>query len=51
MREVGKGRTDCDAAVLTNLEFYEIGGKKGAEATVDLLKFIRLGTQFEEGWT
>lgn len=30
---------DYDAAVLTDLEFYEIGGKRGAEATVDLIRF------------
>jgi len=37
--EVKKSGAECDAAVLTDLEFYEVGGKKGAEATVDLIRF------------
>jgi hypothetical protein len=34
--EAGRG---CDAAVLTDLEFCETGGKRGARATVDLIRF------------
>lgn len=37
--EVKKSGADCDAAVLTDLEFYDIGGKNGAEATLNLIRF------------